>query len=48
MNDEEIKKIIDSPQEYEDSREESYISYARDFFKNSIASCLSISHSPLL
>ena len=35
MNDEEIKKIIDSPQEYEDSREESYISYARDFFKNS-------------
>ena len=35
MNDEEIKKIIDSPQEYDDSREESYISYARDFFKNS-------------
>ena len=35
MNNEEIKKIIDSPLEYDNSREESYISYARDFFKNS-------------
>ena len=35
MNEEEIKKIIDSPEEYNDTKEESYISYARDFFKNS-------------
>jgi len=35
MNDEQIKKIIDSPEEYDDTKEESYISYARDFFKNS-------------
>ena len=35
MNDEQIKKIIDSPEEYNDTKEESYISYARDFFKNS-------------
>ena len=35
MNDEQIKKIIDSPEEYNDAKEESYISYARDFFKNS-------------
>jgi hypothetical protein len=35
MNDEQIKKIIDSPPEYDDTKEESYISYARDFFKNS-------------
>ena len=35
MNDEQIKKIIDSPEEYNNSKEESYISYARDFFKNS-------------
>ncbi|MHC4733075.1 MAG: DUF6768 family protein [Planctomycetota bacterium] len=35
MNDEQIKKIIDSPEEYNDSKEESYISYARDFFKHS-------------
>ena len=35
MDKEQIKKIIDSPQEYDDSKEESYISYARDFFKNS-------------
>jgi uncharacterized protein YqhQ len=35
MNDEQIKKIIDSPDEYDDTKEESYISYARDFFKNS-------------
>ncbi len=35
MDNEEIKKIIDSPEEYNDTKEESYISYARDFFKNS-------------
>ena len=35
MNEEEIKKIIDRPEEYNDTKEESYISYARDFFKNS-------------
>ena len=35
MNDEQIKKIIDSPEEYNDTKEETYISYARDFFKNS-------------
>ena len=35
MNDEQIRKIIDSPEEYDDSKEESYISYARDFYKNS-------------
>ena len=35
MDKEEIKKIIDSPEEYNDTKEESYISYARDFFKNS-------------
>ena len=35
MIDEQIKKIIDSPEEYNDTKEESYISYARDFFKNS-------------
>jgi hypothetical protein len=35
MNDEQIKKIIDSPEEYYDTKEETYISYARDFFKNS-------------
>ena len=33
MNGEQVKKIIDSPQEYDDSKEESYTSYARDFFK---------------
>jgi len=33
MDKEQVKKIIDSPQEYDDSKEESYISYARDFFK---------------
>ena len=31
--DEQIKKIIDSPEEYDDSKEESYISYARFWFK---------------
>jgi hypothetical protein len=35
MNDEQIKKLIDSPDEYDDTKEESYISYARDFFKHS-------------
>jgi len=35
MDKEQIKKIIDSPEEYNDTKEESYISYARDFFKNS-------------
>ena len=35
MNEEEIRKIIDSPDEYNDTKEESYISYARDFFKHS-------------
>jgi len=35
MNNEQIKKIIDSPEEYDETKEESYISYARDFYKNS-------------
>jgi uncharacterized protein YqhQ len=35
MDKEQIKKIIDSPEKYNDTKEESYISYARDFFKNS-------------
>ena len=35
MNDEQIKKIIDSPEEYDDSKEESYISWARFWFKSS-------------
>ena len=35
MNDEQIKKIIDSPEEYDDTKEESYISYARNFYKHS-------------
>jgi len=33
MDKEQVKKIIDSPEDYDDSKEESYISYARDFFK---------------
>ena len=32
MNNEQIKKIIDSPEEYDESKEESYISYARFWF----------------
>jgi NhaP-type Na+/H+ or K+/H+ antiporter len=32
MNDEQVKKIIDSPQEYDDSKEESYISFVHFFF----------------
>ena len=35
MNDEQIKKIIDSPEEYDEAKEESYISYARNFYKHS-------------
>ncbi len=35
MNDEQIKKIIDSPEEYDDAKEESYIAWARFWFKNS-------------
>jgi uncharacterized protein YqhQ len=35
MNDEQIKKIIDSPEEYDDTKEESYISWARFWFKSS-------------
>jgi len=35
MNDEQIKKIIDSPDEYDDAKEESYIAWARFWFKNS-------------
>ena len=35
MNDEQIKKIIDSPEEYDGSKEESYISWARFWFKSS-------------
>ena len=35
MNDEKIKKIIDSPEEYDDTKEESYISWARFWFKSS-------------
>ena len=32
MNNEEIKKIIDSPQEYDDSKEDTYRAMLRDFF----------------
>lgn len=32
MNEEEIKKIIDSPPEYDDSREDSYVSMVKDFY----------------
>jgi len=35
MDREQIKKIIDSPEEYDDSKEESYISWARFWFKSS-------------
>jgi len=35
MNDEQIKKIIDSPEEYDDSKEESYISWVRFQFRSS-------------
>jgi len=35
MDDEQVKKIIDSPEEYDDTREESYISWAKFWFKNS-------------
>jgi hypothetical protein len=35
MNDEQIKKIIDSPEEYDDTKEESYISWAKFWFKSS-------------
>ncbi len=34
MDDEQIKKIIDSPPEYDESKEESYISWIRSGFKN--------------
>ena len=34
MNDEQIKKIIDSPEEYDETKEESYISYAMDCYKH--------------
>ena len=34
MNNEQVKKIIDSPEEYDNSKEETYASYAKDFFKN--------------
>jgi uncharacterized protein YqhQ len=34
MNDEQIKKIIDSPEEYDELKEESYISWIRFAFKN--------------
>ena len=33
MNDEQIKKIIDSPEEYDDLKEESYISMAKYFYR---------------
>jgi len=32
MNEEDIKRIIDSPQEYDESKEDSYRSILRDFF----------------
>jgi len=32
MNEEQIKKIIDSPPEYDESKEDSYFSMFRDFF----------------
>jgi len=35
MNEEQLKKIIDSPEDYDDSKEESYISWARFWFKSS-------------
>ncbi len=34
MDDEQIKKILDSPEEYDDTKEESYISWAKFWFKN--------------
>jgi uncharacterized protein YqhQ len=34
MDQEQIKNIIDRPEEYDESREESYISWARFWFKN--------------
>ncbi|MHC4739356.1 MAG: DUF6768 family protein [Planctomycetota bacterium] len=33
MDTDQVKKIMESPEEYDESKEESYISYARDFFK---------------
>jgi len=33
MNDEQIKNIINSPEEYDESKEESYISWAKFWFK---------------
>jgi len=33
MNEEQLKKIIDSPEEYDDSKEESYISWVRFQFR---------------
>jgi len=32
MNDEQVKKIIDSPPEYDESKEDTYCAMARDFF----------------
>jgi len=38
MNNEEIKRIIDSPPEYDESREDSYISMVRDFYSRKMLS----------
>ena len=35
MDDEQIRKIIDSPEEYDELREESYLSWARFWFEHS-------------
>ncbi|MBL7144478.1 MAG: hypothetical protein ISS76_09620 [Phycisphaerae bacterium] len=35
MNDEQIKKIIDSPDEYDESKEESYVSLTKFWFRTS-------------
>ena len=36
MNDEQIKKIIDSPPEYDESKEDTYRSMLRDFFSKNM------------
>jgi uncharacterized membrane protein YbjE (DUF340 family) len=38
MNDEEIRKIIDSPPSYDDSRGDSYMSMVRDFYSRRMLS----------
>ena len=38
MNDEQIKKIIDSPEEYDDTKEDTIWSMARDFYSRKMRS----------